>query len=234
MLYYKVGGEEMNEQYNIEQMLLDQMSVPMKLLTDYKKIGLHEYDVMVVLQIHRYLQKDEEFPTPSELASCLTISVEQCMEIIRKLMQRNLLTIVQKENELGQLTEAYSLLLLWKKLYTETKQEENEEGTIFILFEQEFGRPLSPFEIETISVWLDEDKMKPSLIKAALREAVLMSKLNFKYIDRILREWKRKGIRSVEQARTEGEKFRSNQVTKHYEAEKRDTSIYFNWLEGDD
>ena len=80
----------MNEQYNLEQMLLDQMSVPMKLLTDYKKIGLHEYDVMVVLQIHRFLQKDEEFPTPSELANYLTISVEQCMEIIRKLMQRNL------------------------------------------------------------------------------------------------------------------------------------------------
>src|SRR5699024_11628105 len=99
-------------------------------------------------------------------------------------MQTNLLKMIQKENELEQLTEAYSLLLLWKKLYTEEKQEENEEGTIFILFEQEFGRPLSPFEIETISVWLDEDKMKPSLIKADLREAVLMSKLNFKYIDR--------------------------------------------------
>src|SRR5699024_11453865 len=113
----------------------------------------------------------------------------------------------------GVQTCALPILLLWKKLYTEEKQEENEEGTIFILFEQEFGRPLSPFEIETISVWLDEDKMKPSLIKAALREAVLMSKLNFKYIDRILREWKRKDIRSVEQARTEGEIYCTNKFT---------------------
>src|SRR5699024_12582037 len=105
---------------------------------------------------------------------------------------------------------------------------------MFMFLDKELCRPLPPCGIEWMSAGLDEDKMKPSLIEAALREAVLMSKLHFKYIDPILREWKRKGIRSVEQARTEGEKFRTNQVTKHYEVEKRDTSIYFNWLEGDD
>src|SRR5690606_14486161 len=100
------------------------------------------------------------------------------------------------------------------------------------LFEQEFGRPLSPFEIETVNAWLDEDLLAPSLIKAALRESVLMGKLNFKYIDRILREWKKKGIQTVEQAREESKSFRKNQVTKQYNTRRRDTSVYFNWLEG--
>ena len=88
------------------------------------------------------------------------------------------------------------------------------------------------FEIETINVWLDEDLMSPALIKAALRESVLMGKLNFKYIDRILREWKHKGIRSVEQARAESQSFRKNRVQKQYKVEQRDTSVYFNWLKG--
>ncbi len=103
--------------------------------------------------------------------------------------------IEQKENAKGQISEVYSIEPLLVKLYQEEKEEvveENNTGTIFILFEQEFGRPLSPFEIEMVSAWLDEDKISPSLIKAGLREAVLMGKLNFKYIDRILREWNKK------------------------------------------
>src|SRR5699024_12025362 len=87
----------------------------------------------------------------------------------------------------------------------------NDEGTIFILFEQEFGRPLSPFEIETINAWLDEDNIIPALIKAALRESVLMGKLNFRYIDRILCEWKHKGIHTVEQARESSKSFRRSE-----------------------
>src|SRR5699024_5492414 len=101
------------------------------------------------------------------------------------------------------------------------------------LFEQEFARALSPFEIEMINAWLDDDQFLPSLIKAALREAVLMGKLNFKYIDRILREWKKKGVQTVEQAREIGKEFRKNQTNVTYQVEKNDRSIYYNWLEED-
>jgi len=77
--------------------------------------------------------------------------------------------------------------------------------------------------------------MKPALIKAALRESVLMGKLNFKYIDRILREWKKKGIHSVEQARAESKNFHHKQkYTVQEDKPKRDTSFYFNWLEDEE
>lgn len=209
--------------------------VPTKLFTTYKSLGLHELDVMILLQIHRFLQEKKEFPTPSEIASFLTISEEQCTEILRKLIQKNILEIKELRNDRNQLSEAYSLDPLWEKLFVVEKEEvDNQEGTIFILFEQEFGRPLSPFEIETINAWLDEDMIAPALIKAALRESVLMAKLNFKYIDRILREWKRKGIHTVEQAREESNSFRKQQVKKQYTVEKRDTSVYFNWLKGEE
>lgn len=223
----------MANNYSLQHVLLGQINIPTTLLSSYKTLGLHEYDVMVLLQIYRFQHELNEFPTPAEIASYLTITEAQCIEILRKLMERNFLAIIQQKNEQGILSEVYSLDPLWQQLFAQKQSKEEDEGAIFILFEQEFGRPLSPFEIETINVWLDEDKMKPALIKAALRESVLMSKLNFKYIDRILREWKRKGIHSVEQAREEGKSFRKHQVKKQYNVETRDTSVYFNWLEGE-
>lgn len=216
-----------------QQLLEDLLPVPSSLLTSYKSLGLNEQELVVILQIYRFIQSQNEFPTPTELAKYVTISEQQCLEILKKLIQKNLLTIEERNNEYDQFSEAYNLDVLWERLYNQEEviQEENI-GDIFILFEQEFGRPLSPFEIETINTWLDVDMMKPELIKAALREAVLMSKLNFKYIDRILREWHRKGIRTVEQARDASRSFHMTQTKKEYEHKERDTSVYYNWLEG--
>ena len=222
---------------SLQVILQDQLHIPAKLLTSYTDLGLDERDVLVILQLMRFMQEGNDFPTPSELTEHLTINEKQCSDILMKLMQRDLLKINQKENEIHQLSETYSIDPLLEKLYEEKveKVEENIIGAIFILFEQEFGRPLSPFEIETINAWLDEDEFAPELIKAGLRESVLMGKLNFKYIDRILREWKKKGVHSVEQARNASKNFHSRQkVNTAPQAKKRDTSIYYNWLEGED
>lgn len=232
----------MTESFSIQQFLLDQFQIPTTLLTSYKKLGLNETDVLVILQIHRFLKEKNEFPTPEEIAKFLTVDDKQCANILRKLIKKGFLQIVQMINEHHQISEVYSLNPLWEKLYKQGKPKNEEHdhiGTTFILFEQEFGRPLSPFEIEMIHSWLDEDKFSPALIKAALREAVLMSKLNFNYIDRILREWHKKGIRTVEQARESSRVFRERQNrkinnSKQNQERKEDHSIYYyNWLEGE-
>ncbi|MFD2630658.1 DnaD domain protein [Oceanobacillus kapialis] len=229
----------MKRSLQIQKILLDQVHIPVKLLTSFQTLGLDEKDVMLLLQIQQFQHKGIDFPTPAELSSHLTIDEEQCSRILRKLIQKGLLEIEQNtEQNTEKIGEVYSLNKLWEVLYGEKKEEkvvEQADGTIFILFEQEFGRPLSPFEIEMINGWLDEDKQAASLIKAALRESVLMGKLNFKYIDRILREWQKKGIHSVEQARDASKKFHGNQTTKQESPRpKRDTSFYYNWLEGED
>lgn len=228
----------MSEKYSLQEILQDQIQIPTKLLTNYIALGLDEKDVLLILQLIRFIQEGNDFPTPAELSTYLTINEKQCSDTLMRLIQKGFLTIDQKDNEQQQISEVYTINPLLNKLYTEKDQEEVEEnntGTIFILFEQEFGRPISPFEIEMISAWLDEDKFVPALIKAALRESVLMGKLNFKYIDRILREWKKKGIQSVEQARNASKNFHNRQKVNTVPAEqKRDTSVYYNWLEGED
>lgn len=224
----------MRKKQTIEDILLTQMTIPEKLLTSYTSLGLSEVDVMLILQIYRFMQNGKDFPTPKEIADHLTIGEQDCAASLKKLIQKNILEIKELKNKNNQLSEAYSFEPLWEKLFTEeTPSQKQEEGDLFLLFEQEFGRPISPFEIETINVWLDEDKMQPHLIKAALREAVLMGKLNFKYIDRMLREWQKKGIRSVKQAKEVSRSFRTDNAKKEYHKEERDTSVYFNWLKGE-
>ncbi len=219
---------------SMQYVLQNQISIPTKLLTDFPSLGLNEQEVLLVLQLHRFSTAGNLFPTPTELSACLTIDEQECSLILRKLIQKGLLKIEQS-NDKQVLSEVYSLEGLWTKLFAPPSktEEEPETGTIFVLFEQEFGRPLSPFEIETINVWLDEDQLMPALIKAALRESVLMGKLNFKYIDRILREWNKKGIQTVEDAREASKKFHSKQVQQQPNNPKRDTSFYYNWLEGE-
>jgi DNA replication protein len=225
----------MSKSIPIQTVLLNQLHIPAKLLTNYTAYGLDEKDVIVILQLFRYLKEGKDFPTPYEIAGNLTIDEKEVANILRKLIQKNLLSIHQQKNEQNQLSETYCLDPLWETLYLEIEEPEVQaEGTIFILFEQEFGRPLSPFEIETINAWLDEDEIPPSLIKAGLRESVLMGKLNFKYIDRILRDWRKKGINSVEKAREASKSFHDRQVIKKDTAKKRDTSFYYNWLEGEE
>ncbi|KPH76011.1 MULTISPECIES: DnaD domain-containing protein [Bacillaceae] len=226
----------MSKSYSIQQVLFDQIPIPVELLKHYRFLGLTEVETMVILQLFNFLKQNNDFPTPNEIANHMSIDEKQCAQILRKLIQKNLLTIEQKENEQHILSESYSLQPLFDQLYSkELEEKESSDGTIFILFEQEFGRPLSPFEIEMINGWLDEDQIEPALIKAGLRESVLMGKLNFKYIDRILREWKKKGIHTVDQARKQSRNYHSQQTKKQENAPKKsDTSIYYNWLEGED
>ncbi|MFC5699940.1 DnaD domain protein [Cohnella faecalis] len=85
-------------------------------------------------------------------------------------------------------------------------------ANLFGVFEQEFGRPLSTMEVETISGWLDQDKYSEELILFALKESVFAGKIHFRYIDRILLEWSRNRVTNAEEARAYSQKFRGGRV----------------------
>ena len=115
------------------------------------------------------------------------------------------------------------------------QQSMKEETDIYTTFEQEFGRPLSPLECESLAMWLDQDDHNATIIKAALREAVISGKLNFRYIDRILFEWKKNGVKTIEDARSQSQRFRTHQKTAapndSAPSPKRKSVPFYNWLE---
>ncbi|SHK89089.1 DnaD domain protein [Desulforamulus aeronauticus] len=77
-------------------------------------------------------------------------------------------------------------------------------------FENEFGRLLSPMEIEHILSWVDEYEME--LILEALRQAVIRGKHNIKYISSILREWHKNNIRTVREVEAHQRQFEENRA----------------------
>jgi DNA replication protein len=219
------------------------LSVPAALIMHYHQFGIKEEELVLLLQVNLHLQNGNQFPTPSELSSHMSISVSSCTSLLRSLLQRGLLDIEEYE-QASIKYERYSLKPLWGKIYEfmlkkdEKKIEEmqqQENVNLYPVFESEFGRPLSPFEVETLSIWMDQDYHDPIIIKAALKEAVISGKLNFRYIDRIIFEWKKNGIRTIDQARNYGKRFRQHQSqpqkqNQSDEEYKRKVPFY-NWLE---
>jgi DnaD/phage-associated family protein len=67
-----------------------------------------------------------------------------------------------------------------------------EEPTLFELFEDEFKRPLTQIEIKRLFDWQQEHDEQ--LVVYALREASINKKWSFNYIGQILYEWQRNGM----------------------------------------
>lgn len=63
---------------------------------------------------------------------------------------------------------------------------------LFNIFEEEFGRPLSQREMQTISEWVQ--KLDSKLILYALKEASIYRRMSIEYIQRILQSWTSKGF----------------------------------------
>jgi DNA replication protein len=220
------------------------ITVPAILFSEYRNLNINEYELVLLLNIITFLEKGNGFPTPEELSSRMTISVSDCNEMLRRLIQKGFIEITDEYSHDGIRFEKYSVMPLWERLVEQflmknkNSKEVNkkaEETDLYTCFEKEFGRPLSPFECESLGMWMDDDHHDPIIIKAALREAVMSGKLNFRYIDRILFEWKKNGIKTIEQAKSQGLKFRQKQgQNRSVQEESHPSSAsvpFYNWLE---
>ena len=85
-----------------------------------------------------------------------------------------------------------------KKRITTTNSSGSQEN-ILELFQSEFRRLLSGFEIEEINHLLNENDV--DLVKEALKTAINSGKPNIKYVGGILRNWQMNNVTTVEQVR---------------------------------
>ncbi|WP_437182697.1 DnaD domain-containing protein [Shouchella shacheensis] len=217
------------------------VTVPQLLLEHYTDLGMNEQEFAALLHVQFFLDSGDAFPTPQHLSERMTLTLDGCAQLLGSLVKKQLLALENKWDHNGILYEYYTLEPLWatliqllerKEQNAEEKKNESNEGELYQRFEQEFARPLSPIEAETLSMWLDQDGHSTELIYAALREAVVSGKLNFRYIDRILFEWKRNGIQTVEQAKNHSDRFRKRTPKKETPSKKPDQTVpSFHWLE---
>ena len=73
---------------------------------------------------------------------------------------------------------------------------ENDLGIVHDWIFSEFGRYPTPFEIEDLKYFLQDHNKE--VIKLAIKECVGNGKPYFKYLESILRDWKQKGLTTVE------------------------------------
>lgn len=226
----------------INWMNASQTVLPTLLLRHYRKCNLSNDELVLILQLKSYMDKGELFPNTKKIAVNMNMTEDNVFRAIHQLTQKKVLSIETTKDEEGVTQDAYSFSLLWEKLYILMKQEQSEQlavqkstgdKNLFTLFEQEFGRTLSSFEMEILAKWMQEDKYSNELIQLALREAVLSQVYNFKYIDRILLNWEKKNIRTKEQVEKESERFRqtsSNSTFKPDDDEPIEPVPMINWL----
>ncbi|MDN6293809.1 MAG: DnaD domain-containing protein [Alkalibacterium gilvum] len=232
----------MNKQLLFEWISSGTLSVPNYLLKHYKKIGLDNNDLVTLLQLLSLVENGQRFPDSQLLADRLDITREDAFKAIHQLITKKVLTIETKADEEGKTVDEFSFDLLYDKLSAlliQTKENEESEKevlaskNIYQLFEQEFGRSLSAMEIQTLNMWIEEDKYKPELIEMALREAVLNQVYSLKYIDRILLSWEKKNIRTKEQVEKESKRFRKSQSNDNSKekSDPNETPVpMYNWL----
>lgn len=225
-----------------------QITIPQLFFKHYSEMNIQDDEALIILHLLTFEQEGIDFPTPNDLMQRTNFQLTAISQIIQRLMQKGFVEISQSTDESGRLAEKYSIYPLWERLLDllQSKAQQQvssanklDEAKIFQLFEQELGRLLSPMEIETIGMWMDLDQHSPEIIKAALKEAVLADKVNLRYIDRILIEWKKRNIKTLAQIEKHSEQYRKNTmaaapiqpVHQQETVQKMEKVSFYNWLE---
>lgn len=197
--------------------------VPYILFSKYNELKLSEEELMLIIYL---INDQEQVFNPQKIGIFLKKSTAKILEMINELITKDLIKIeIKIENKVH--IEYISLEGLYKKLaflvVNEKKQEKINEN-IYDNFEKEMGRPLSPIEFELINGW-QTSKISDELILLALKEAVYNGAVSIRYIDRILFDWSKKGIKSKADVQREKKKFQEKK-------EKLDVFDY-DWLNDD-
>lgn len=220
-----------------EQLKTRPIVIRKELLDHYNELGLNETELVILIKLLHASETSNKQPSIETLQQGSALDSREITSIIQTLIQHDLLELNVNKDEEGKFTEYMNLDQFYDRLseimqQMNIKQVEHESelefNTLFQKIEQAFGRPLSPYEIETLNQWLDIDKHDLSVIQAALNEAESQNKMSFKYIDRILLNWKKNNVKTIEDSKKISRQF--NQPKMKHTVSKVPK---FDWLNGE-
>lgn len=211
----------------------------------YRKIDLTEQEMMMYMQIWMFQEQNNQFPDMNEIASYMTINVQEAYGLIQSLMTKKAIKLESNVDKNGRQADSYNLSLIFSLIdqaiaiesqKNKQNQSEQEISQLMQTFEQEFGRMLTPIERETVNYWLYDDKYPVELIMLALKEAVLNQAYSLKYMDRVLLSWERKNLRSKQQVLEELNR-RKKSISEHDKTHMQQSQVQkprvplYNWLD---
>lgn len=201
-------------------------AIPNILLKIYTIIGITDFQMMLLIHLLRlHVEEKELLPSPERIAEFMESEPARIRRELDLLLEKNILAVSRfYDSSKNLIMEGYDFEPLFLKISdiwagmraeeiaeaeriikgsTDLAGYQNRNSTdkypqdLISLFENEFGRLLSPMEIEQINQWASE--MEPFLIVEALKRAVLGGKHNFKYINTILVEWQKNNLRTIDE-----------------------------------
>lgn len=210
------------------------MVIPIYFLQHYKEFKLTMEEFIFLMYLYNLGNKF--LFDPERFSRDLNIEMMEVMEYIGLLTDKHFIKVEVLKNEKGLMEEVVILDEFYNRLSLIAIDEVNstsnsDNSNIFEIIEKEFGRTLSPIEYEIIKAWLDGG-FSEELIKEAIKEATLNNVSNLRYIDKILFEWGKAGIKTA--ADVEKNKKKRNEL-RNKQDENIDLDIIdYNWFDDDD
>ena len=173
--------------------------IPRYLFKNISKFNI-DLDVFVFLMYLYSYGNNIEF-NPSKFSEDLNIDNKKILKYIEVLSDKKYINVEVRSNDKGIKEDILNLDGFYNKIKSfvieEVNNKNSDSSSIFEDIEKEFGRTLSPTEYEIIKAWLDNN-ISEDIIREALKEAVFSGVSNLRYIDKILFEWNKLGIKSRE------------------------------------
>ena len=213
----------------VEKVLREKPIVlPRFLFNYYLRLGITAEELIILIFV---IDKgDKVIYNPEDIALSLGMDKYKVMELLNNLNEKKIISITIEKNSDGKSEEYILLDLMYKKIMNILldKKENNislENTDIFSIFENEFGRTISPVECEIIKGWID-DNFSHELIMEALKEAIYNGVTSLRYIEKILYDWRKKGYKNKKDIMEAKNKYRESKK------EVKDV-FYYDWLNDD-
>ena len=173
--------------------------IPLFMLQHYKELKLEIGEFLFLMYLYNLGNKF--IFDPSKFADDLNLDIKDIMNYIGTLSEKHFIRVEVMKNDKGLMEEMVLMDDFYSKLSLITMDEVNnvssaDSSNIYEVIEKEFGRTLSPMEYEIIRAWLDND-ISEELIQEAIKEATYNGVSNLRYIDKILYEWSKLGIKTA-------------------------------------
>ncbi len=173
---------------------MDAVDFRFLLLENYKRLGIPEEKVLVLLMVDHLLRGGNYFITGDLLSLKMSFKTSKCDELLASLIKEGYLSYEAIDGKMRTTLEP-----LKKKLYSlfqsdiarakaslNSAEKSEKLSRLYACFEKRLNRTLSPIESDMIDTWLDEAYSEDS-IKDALENAISKGKKTIKSIDKELR-----------------------------------------------
>ena len=186
-----------------------------------KNITLNEF--LIILY---FINNESDSFDADKISRTFNISVNNVIDSFNNLVTKGLIDLETKKDKNNKVIEKVCLDNLYKNVMSSLNEDvkKEEKLSIFDTIEKEFDKKLSPIDMEIINGWL-EIGTPEELIRGAIKEAAYNGVKTLRYMDQIIYEWQKKGLKTMEDV---------NNHLKTKDNKGKEDLFDYNWLEDDE